>query len=104
MGELRMSVKERRRLELLARVRDKQVTLAKVAEVLALSSPYQAPVETLPATRGRRSGAPFTRSPLGSPHRGAEAALILHTARRQPHQRKPRRVEDRAQRFVHEVV
>jgi MarR-like DNA-binding transcriptional regulator SgrR of sgrS sRNA len=32
-----MSVKERRRLELLARVRDKQVTLAKVAEVLALS-------------------------------------------------------------------
>ena len=37
MGELRMSVKERRRLELLARVRDKQVTLVKVAEVLALS-------------------------------------------------------------------
>lgn len=37
MGELRMSMKERRRLELLARVRDKQVTLAKVAEVLALS-------------------------------------------------------------------
>jgi hypothetical protein len=32
-----MSVKERQRLELLARVRDKQVTLAKVAEVLALS-------------------------------------------------------------------
>ena len=37
MGELRMSMKERRRLELLARVRDKQVTLVKVAEVLALS-------------------------------------------------------------------
>ncbi len=37
MGELLMSMQERRRLELLSRVRDKQVSLAKVAEVLALS-------------------------------------------------------------------
>jgi transposase len=37
MGEIRMSGKERRRLELLARVRDGQLRLVKVAELLPLS-------------------------------------------------------------------
>ena len=37
MGDIRMSQKERRRLELLARVRDQQLTLAAVAELLPLS-------------------------------------------------------------------
>jgi hypothetical protein len=37
MGDMRMSAKERRRLELMARVRDQQLTLVRVAELLALS-------------------------------------------------------------------
>src|SRR5437899_1117502 len=37
MGDIRMSPKERRRLELLARVRDGQLSLRKVAELLPLS-------------------------------------------------------------------
>src|SRR5437867_11093463 len=37
MGDIRMSSKERRRLELLARVRDGELRLVKVAELLPLS-------------------------------------------------------------------
>lgn len=37
MGDIRMSAKERRRLELMARVRDQELTLVKVAEWLPLS-------------------------------------------------------------------
>ena len=37
MGDIRMSPQERRRLELMARVRDQQLTLVQVAEVLPLS-------------------------------------------------------------------
>ncbi len=37
MGDIRMSLKERRRLELFARARDKQLSLVKVAQLLALS-------------------------------------------------------------------
>ena len=37
MGDMRMSAKERRRLELMARVRDRALTLVKVAELLPLS-------------------------------------------------------------------
>jgi hypothetical protein len=37
MGDIRMSGKERRRLELMARVRDQELTLVRVAELLPLS-------------------------------------------------------------------
>src|ERR1035437_2107058 len=37
MGDITMSVKERRRLEVLARVRDEQITLVKATEWLRLS-------------------------------------------------------------------
>jgi len=39
MEDIRMSQKERRRLELLARVRDQQLSLVEVAELLPLSYP-----------------------------------------------------------------
>jgi hypothetical protein len=37
MGDICMSRKERRRLELMARVRDQELTLVKIAELLPLS-------------------------------------------------------------------